>query len=353
MRANGAAETGSIGPIDAAREIVSRRTVKNLITDVPGISVGNAADERLGSGVTVVLFDEPATASADLRGGGPGTRESQLLHPGATVEKIDAISLSGGSAFGLEAAAGVMAWLAERGRGFAVGSARVPIVPGAILFDLLAPGDKSWDRYPPYRELAYSASNEAAGDFTLGSVGAGMGATTENLKGGLGSASAQAPSGHVVGAIAAVNAAGRVTVGDGPHFWAAPYEQQREFGGLGFPAALPDSAAAPHLKGDARANTTLCVVATDAMLTKAQCARLASMASAGLARVINPVFSPLDGDVIFAAATGKRTLADPLRDLARIGAVAADCLARAVARGVYEAKSLAGGPPSWRDNFNR
>lgn len=311
--------------------------------------MGNAADEKVGSGVTVVLFDEPATASADLRGGGPGTRESQLLHPGATVEKIDAIALAGGSAFGLDAASGVMAWLTAQGRGFAVGSARVPIVPGAILFDLLAPGDKDWGRYPPYRELAYAAANDAAKSFALGSVGAGTGATTENLKGGLGSASAQAPSGHLVGALAAVNAAGRVTVGDGPHFWAAPYEQGREFGGLGLPSPLP--ASAPHLKGDARANTTLCIVATDAILTKAQCARLASMASAGLARAINPVFSPLDGDVIFAAATAKRPLADPLRDLARIGAVAADCVARAVARGVYEATSLPGGVPSWNDKF--
>lgn len=327
--------------------------VKNLITDVRGVSVGNAADQRLGSGVTVVLFEEPAAASADLRGGGPGTRESQLLHPGATVEKIDAIALSGGSAFGLETAAGVMAWLAEQGRGFSVGSARVPIVPGAILFDLLSPGDKNWGRFPPYRQLGYAAAKDAGVAFDLGSAGAGLGAMTENLKGGLGSASTHTPSGHVVGALAAVNAAGRVTVGDGPNFWAALYEHNREFGGLGLPTPLPAAATAPHLKGDARANTTLCVVATDAMLAKAQCARLASMASAGLARSINPVFSPLDGDVIFAAATGKRPLADPLRDLARLGAAAADCVARAVARGVYEATSLPGGTPSWRDRFGR
>jgi L-aminopeptidase/D-esterase-like protein len=326
-------------------------SVKNLITDVPGLTVGHATDAALGSGSTVIVFDEPAVAAADLRGGGPGTRETDLLNLAATVDRGDAIALSGGSAFGLEAAAGAMAWLAEHGRGFAVGNARVPIVPGAILFDLLGPGEKDTGRFPPYRELGYAAAKTANSDSPLGSVGAGTGATTENLKGGIGSASANAPSGHIVGALAAVNAAGRVTVGDGPHFWAAPFEQSKEFGGLGLPSPFP--AVTPHLKGDARQNTTLCVVATDAMLTSVQCARLAAMATAGLARAIHPVFSPLDGDIVFATATGKRPLADPLRDLARLGAVAADCVARAVARGVYEAKSLPGGIPGWREKFRR
>lgn len=325
--------------------------VKNLITDVPGVLVGHATDMRLGSGATALVFMEPAVASVDLRGGGTGTREAALLSPAATIEQIDAITFSGGSAFGIDAGAGVMAWLAEQGRGFTVGNARVPIVPGAILFDLLGPGDKNWGRFPPYRELGYDAAKAAAADFALGTVGAGTGATTQNLKGGIGSASAQAPSGHVVGALAAVNAAGRVTVGDGPHFWAAPFEVGREFGGLGLPATFPPNAHAAHLKGDVAANTTLAIVATDAALSKPQAARLAVMASSGLARAINPVFSPLDGDIVFAAATGKKPLADPVRDLARIGAAAADCLARAIARGVYEAKSLSGGLPSWRDKF--
>jgi L-aminopeptidase/D-esterase-like protein len=246
-----------------------------------------------------------------------------------------------------------MAFLAERGRGYAVGSARVPIVPGAILFDLLAPGDRDWDGYPPYRELGYQAAAAAGTDFALGSAGAGMGATTQNLKGGIGTASAQAPTGHVVGAIAAVNAAGRVTIGDGPHFWAAPYEQNEEFGGLGLPSSFPTEAGITHLKGAPRMSTTLCVVATDAILTKSQAARLAVMASAGLARAIAPVFSPLDGDVVFAAATARKTLADPLRDLAAIGNAAAACVARAVARGVYEASSRWKDVPSWRDRFGR
>ncbi len=325
--------------------------MKNLITDVPGLSVGHATDTALGSGATAVLFDEPAVAALDLRGGGPGTRETELLDPAATVERIDAISISGGSAFGLEAAAGVMAFLAEQGRGFAVGSARVPIVPGAILFDLLGPGNKDWGRFPPYRELGYAAANSAARDFELGSIGAGTGATTENCKGGIGSTSVKLTSGHTVGALAAVNAVGRVTVGDGPHFLAAAYERQREYGGHGLPSSLPVAEEIARMKGEVRAHTTPCVVATDAILTAPQAKRVAVMASAGMARAINPVFSPLDGDVIFAVSTGKRPLGDPVYDLSRIAAAAADCLARAIARGVYEAKSLPDGIPSWRDRF--
>src|SRR6188768_997888 len=147
--------------------------MRNLITDVAGVRVGHASDGKLGSGVTAVVFDEPATGSVDVRGGGPGTRETALLDPAQTVSGIDAIALSGGSAFGLDAASGVQAWLREQGRGFAVRGARVPIVPGAILFDLLSGGDKNWGRYPPYRELGYEAAKLAADNFTLGRVGAG------------------------------------------------------------------------------------------------------------------------------------------------------------------------------------
>ena len=184
---------------------------------------------------TAVIFDEPAVASIDVRGGGPGTRETTLLDPAQTVEGIDAITLSGGSAFGLDAASGVQAWLREQGRGFVVRSARVPIVPAAILFDLLSGGDKNWGRFPPYRELGYAAAAGAAVEFALGSVGAGTGATTVNYKGGIGSASAQSPDGFVVGALAAVNAAGSVTVGRGPWFWASPFELNGEYGGRGLP----------------------------------------------------------------------------------------------------------------------
>jgi L-aminopeptidase/D-esterase-like protein len=328
--------------------------VRNLITDVPGVRVGNAEDPRIASGVTAVVFDAPAVASIDVRGGGPGTRESVLLDPAMTIERIDAIALSGGSAFGLDAAAGVQAWLAEQGRGFAVRSARVPIVPGAILFDLLNGGDKAWGRYSPYRELGYGAAASAAQTFPLGSVGAGFGATTVNLKGGLGSASAVV-LGCTVGALVAVNAAGSVTIGSSPCFWAAPYERDGEFGARGLPTPLPADAMTFRTKSRPGESTTLAVVACDAALTKSQAQRLAIMAQDGLARAIRPVHTPLDGDLVFAAATGARPLADPVSDLAEIGAVAADVLARAVARAVYEATALplAGALPSWRDRFAR
>jgi L-aminopeptidase/D-esterase-like protein len=325
---------------------------RNLITDVAGVRVGQAEDARIGSGVTAIVFDPPAVASIDVRGGGPGTRESVLLDPAMTIERIDAIALAGGSAFGLDAASGVMAWLAEQGRGFPVRSARVPIVPGAILFDLLNGGDKAWGRYPPYRELGYAAAAAASDAFALGSAGAGLGATTVNLKGGVGSASAAA-LGFAIGALAVVNAAGSVTIGQGPWFWAAPYERDAEFGGRGLPSALPADALAVRTKGRPGENTTLAVVACDAMLTKTQAKRLAIMAQDGFARAIRPVHTPLDGDVVFAAATGSRPLADPIGDLAALGAMAADVVARAVARAVYEAAALpfAGALPSWRHRF--
>lgn len=325
----------------------------NLITDVPGVSVGHAEDARLASGVTVVVFAEPVVASVDVRGGGPGTRETALLDPAQTVSGIDAIALSGGSAFGLDAASGVQAWLRERGRGFRVREARVPIVPAAILFDLLNGGEKAWGRYPPYRELGYAASASAAPEVALGSAGAGLGATTVNLMGGIGSASGQTESGLTIGALAVVNAAGSVTIGDSPHFWAAPFERNGEFGGRGLPSKISGDALAPRTKGAPHVSTTLAVIATDAILTKAQANRLAVMAHTGLARAIYPVHTPLDGDVVFAAATGKKRLADPIFGLTELGALAANVVARAIARSVYEATApqLPGAPPSWKGTF--
>ena len=335
----------------------------NRITDILGIRVGHASDLRVASGVTALLFDGPCIVAVDVRGGGPGTRETDLLDPERTVEGIDALVLSGGSVFGLDAAAGVVAWLAEHGRGFPVAGLRVPIVPGAILFDLLNGGDKAWGRYSPYRDLGYAAAQAAARGFALGSVGAGTGARTGNLKGGLGSASATvAGTGFTVGALAAVNAFGRVTVGDGPHFWAAPFERGAEFGGLGWPARMPEDALAFPARGLPGAATTLGVVATDARLTKAQARRLAVTAQDGLARAIQPVHTPLDGDVVFSVATGAVPLADPVVDLARLGDAAAQALARAVAVGVHAATdlpgiapaapgALEGLPPSWSRRF--
>lgn len=327
--------------------------MRNLITDVDGVKVGNAHDPKLASGVTVVLFDEPAVAAVDIRGGGPGVRETAVLEPSATVQQVNALVLSGGSAFGLDTPSGVQAWLRAHGRGFAVRDVRVPIVPGAVLFDLLNGGDKNWDRYPPYRDLGYAAAEAAAAEFALGSAGAGFGATTANLQGGLGSASARTADGITVGAIVAVNAVGSVVVGDGPWFWAAPFEQDSEFGGRGFPPAMPEGGLRFRSKGEAGENTTLAVVATDADLTKPQAMRLAVTAQDGLARAIYPVHTPLDGDTVFAAATGAKKLADPIGGLAQLGALAANVLARATARAVYEATALPfpGALPSWKDKF--
>jgi D-aminopeptidase len=341
--------------LDGARinsDTLPSMTMRNLITDVAGVAVGHADDAKITSGATAVVFDEPAIASIDVRGGGTGTRESVLLDPSMTVERIDAITLAGGSAFGLDAAAGVMARLAEMGRGFAIRSVHVPIVPAAILFDLVNGGDKNWGRFPPYRELGYAAAAAANTDFRLGTAGAGFGATTANFKGGIGSASAMVGD-ITVGALVAVNAAGCVTVGQGPWFWAAPYERDSEFGGRGLPSPLPADALRFRTKGRTEENTTLAVVATDAVLNKVQAKRLAIMAQVGIARAIRPVHSPLDGDLVFTAATGRRPLADPIHGLAHLGAAAADVLARAVARAVYEATALPhqGALPAWRDHY--
>jgi L-aminopeptidase/D-esterase-like protein len=329
--------------------------MRNLITDVPGLKVGHAQDMRLGSGTTALVFDAPAVGSIDLRGGAPGTRESALLDPAQTIEGVDAISLSGGSSFGLDAASGLQAWLKEQGRGFAVGPSRVPIVPAAIVFDLNNGGDKDWGRFPPYRDLGYAAAAAAGLDFALGSVGAGTGPTTVNCKGGLGSASARNADGHIVGALAVVNAVGSVIVGSGPWFWAAPFEQNGEFGGLGLPNPFPADALEPRTKISPRASTTLVVVATDAILSKAQAKRLAIMAQSGLSRAIYPIHTPLDGDIVFAASTGRTRLADPMLALTRLGALAANVVARAIARGVFEATALPfpGALPSWKDRFGR
>lgn len=327
--------------------------MRNLITDVAGLRVGHAHDEKLASGSTVILFDGPVTAAVDVRGGGPGTRETALLEPAQTLAHVDAVVLSGGSAFGLDAPSGTQAFLREKGRGFRIRDAVVPIVPGAIMFDLLNGGDKNWGRYPPYRNFGYEAARTASVDFALGSVGAGLGATTVNFKGGVGSASAKTPGGITVGAIVIINAVGTAVIGDGPHFWAAPFEENTEFGGRGMPPRFSQSDLTIRAKGGPQENTTIAMIATDAKLSKAQCNRLAVMAQDGLARAIYPVHSPLDGDVVFSAATGGKPLDDPYYALAELGMVAANVMARAAARGVYEAKALPfpGAVPAWRDRF--
>lgn len=308
----------------------------NLITDVRGLRVGNAQDHAIKTGVTALLGDAPFTAGVHVMGGAPGTRETDLLAPDKMVEQVDALVLSGGSAFGLDAASGVADGLRRMGRGFAVGDQRVPIVPGAILFDLLNGGDKDWIENP-YKTLGAQALAASARDFSLGTAGAGTGATTATLKGGLGSASVVLPSGVTVGALVAVNAVGSAVVGDGPHFWAAPFEVEGEFGDLGPARTFPD-AYLPATKLAQHANTTIGIVATDAVLSQAQCTRLAVAAHDGFARAIVPSHTPLDGDAIFAASTGARALSDPVSETLLIGHAAASCMARAIARAIFEAR---------------
>ena len=322
---------------------------KNLITDVGGLRVGNAQDDALKSGVTVVLPDYPAVAGVQVLGGAPGTRETDALEPHNSLQEIHAIALSGGSAFGLDAASGVQAALREKGVGIKVREARVPIVPAAILFDLSNGGNKDWGRYPPYRDLGYEATQQAGRDFALGSVGAGTGALTAGLKGGLGSASTRLGSGVTVGALVAVNPLGSVTMGRTAHFWAAPFEIGGEFGGLGLPSPMPADAADIRFKfQEIAASTTIAVIATDAVLTKAVAKRLAVAAHDGFARAIWPAHTPGDGDLVFALATATTGIVPDDLALMELSAVAAATMARAVARGVYAATPADGDVfPTW------
>lgn len=311
---------------------------KNSICDVEGIRVGNAEDRSVRSGVTVILPDDPVTAAVDVRGGGPGTRETEALDPTCVVDAVHAVVLSGGSAYGLDAASGMMNWLRTRGRGFRVGEALIPIVPSAIIFDLLSGGDKNWGDEPPYRHLAGLAADDASTDFSLGNVGAGLGARAGELKGGLGTSSFVAPE-FVVGSIAVANPLGSVLMPGTKTFWAWPYEKNNELGGQQ-PPAQPLSDVDFTFEAPVAANTTLAVVATDVALTKAQAQRVAMMAHDGFARAIRPVHSPLDGDSVFVLSTGKRALSDAVGGLAKLGMLAADSVARSIARGVYEADSI-------------
>ena len=325
--------------------------MRNLITDVPGVLVGHADDARLASGTTVVLFEAPAVGGLAAFGGAPALRDGLLLKPEMTVETVDAFVLSGGSAYGLDAASGAMAYLAQKGRGFGFGATRVPICPTAALFDLTHGGDKAWKR-GAYADFGHAAAAAAGADFALGTAGAGYGAWTYDLKGGIGSASVVSSRGFVVGALAAVNCAGRVTRGTSPHFWAAAYEQGAEFGGLGEGAPAADRLDFA-LTSDVAGATTLAVVATDAPFDKARMTRIAIMASGGFPLALRPAFGPGDGDIVFAAATARAAQTPAYRDLAEIGTLAAECLARAIARGVHAATALPfpGAKPSWRDRW--
>lgn len=333
---------------------------RNLITDVPGLRVGNAQDDALKSGSTVLLGDGPFIASVAVMGGAPGTRETDLLEPDKMVDQIDALVLSGGSAFGLDAATGVQERLRRDGRGFALGPAVVPIVPAAIIFDLLNGGTKDWARNP-YYDLGLQAYDNASRTFEIGTAGAGTGALSAMHKGGLGSASFVLESGHTVGALVAANPIGSVTQPDSRHFWAAPFEIGDEFGGFGSSQQTGITAPAPSRKIAAMAklgrlphaaptNTTIAIVATDAPLSKSECKRLATAAHDGMARAIMPSHTPHDGDLVFALSTTKR-IAEPAADLMTLGNAAAHCLSRAIARAVYAATSAQNDLlPTWTED---
>jgi D-aminopeptidase len=243
--------------------------MRNLITDIEGLRVGHAHDPAVASGVTAIIVDGDNVASVVTRGGAPGSRDTALLEPEMSAVGVNAVVLSGGSLFGLDAAGGVVSFLREKGVGVRIGTINIPIAVQAITFDLLNGGNKNWGRTPPYWELGWQAAEHAAsGDFALGSVGGGYGTTTATLKGGVGSASTVTASGFTVAAIAVVNAVGSATIGTGAHFWAAPVEIDREFGGLGSPAHLSNDDRALRMKGARQPATTIGLVATDAILTK-------------------------------------------------------------------------------------
>ncbi len=330
---------------------------KNLITDVKGLRVGNSFDAKIKTGVTALICDTPVTASVHVMGGAPGTRETDLLSPENIVENVDALVLSGGSAFGLDAASGVQAMLREMGRGYQIGPHSIPIVPTAILFDLINGGDKDWGRYAPYRELGFEAANVANTNFNLGSSGAGYGAVTAVCKGGLGSASTVIPGNGsadiTIGALVAVNSLGSPLVGDTGGFWAAPFELENEFGGFGLPSPMPENARELRIKHRNSAftgeNTTIAIIATDAKLTKSQAKRLAIATHDGFARAIWPSHTPLDGDLIFAIATSNSGVEPNHDQQIDLGAIAASTMSRAIARGIYEATTSKNDLlPSWQ-----
>ncbi|MEM7067467.1 MAG: P1 family peptidase [Pseudomonadota bacterium] len=314
---------------------------QNSITDIDGLLVGNATDQKLKSGTTVLLCEDAMTASVAVHGGGPGTRDTELLSPENTVAGVDALVLSGGSAFGLDAASGVQAWLRENNRGFSVGPVNVPIVPGAILFDLINGGDKDWGRFPPYRDLGYQAASNAKKAFDTGSVGAGTGALVASLKGGLGTASIILDNGIKVAALFSVNALGSPLIANTGNFQAATHECGNEFGGKGYPSPIPGHADALNIKFrqsvQPNTNTTIGIVATDAKLSKAEAKRLAIAAHDGIARAIWPAHTPMDGDLIFSVATGRSEIKPDTSGWLDLSAHAISVSARAVARGVFDA----------------
>ena len=292
---------------------------RNLITDVPGLRVGNADDARLMSGVSVLLGDRPMIGAVDVRGGGPGTRETDALNPINLVERAHGLALAGGSVFGLAAGDELALLLSAAGRGLPMGDGLppVPVVPAAILFDLSNGGDKAWGMEPPYRRLTREALAVLGQSDGHGPIGAGFGARAGSRAGGIGSLSRVLGDGHVVGALVAANSFGEVYAGAPP--------------GDG-PVEMPKLARHRRFGRD---NTIIGAVATNAPLTRAQALRVAMMAQAGLTRAVRPIHTPFDGDCLFALSTAAPGLA-PVDDvqLIEIGTVAADLVAAAVRQAV-------------------
>jgi L-aminopeptidase/D-esterase-like protein len=325
------------------------------ITDVGGIRVGHHQridpDVELGSGwasgTTVVLTPPGTVGAVDGRGGAPGTRETDLLDPINSVRHVDAVVISGGSAYGLAAADGVMTWLEARDRGVAMEGGVVPIVPAAVIYDLAVGG---W-QCRPTAEFGYAAAESAGADVAMGTVGAGTGARVGVLKGGVGTASVMLDSGVTVGALVVVNAAGDAVDPATGLPWLA--YQIEEFGLIAPPADEIAAYADRHTEFSPL-NTTIAVVATDAALGPAACRRVAVAAHDGLARTIRPCHTPMDGDTVFALATGAvevppdpttpASMSPDVPLITQVGAAAADCLARAVLVGVLAAESIAGIP---------
>jgi L-aminopeptidase/D-esterase-like protein len=327
---------------------VFRPGPKNLITDIAGLGVGHSCDENAASGVTALLCGAAWSAGVDVRGGGPGGRETDALSPENLVGRAHAVVLAGGSVFGLAAADGVAAALSAKGIGLQLrpGSPPIPIVPAAVLHDLGNGGDKNWGLAPPYRDLGIRALDAAGGDFALGAVGAGRGAMAGLIKGGIGSASLDLSGGLIVGALVALNSIGSALMPDGKTYWAWAFELEGEFGGGGAPCKAMDlSDPAPDESRlmalgrlQAGANTTLGVIACNADLTTVECKRVAMMAQDGIARAVRPAHTPFDGDTIFALASGAVQLHGGQQravHIGRIGSAAADCLSRAIARAVH------------------
>ena len=327
---------------------------KNLITDVDGILVGNAHNKEVATGCTVITPIEGSLASADVRGGAPGTREVGALNPYNLIDSVDSIVLSGGSTWGLEAASSVANSIGGEGRGYRPSSKskNVPMVPAAILYDLANGGDKEWLKNPPYSSLGLEAVSNLSDKIELGNFGAGYGSQAGSLKGGLGSASFVSNDGIQVGGLFAVNSYGSVVNNETGQFWAATDETENEFGGMGVPTFAPNdvlsgTAARETLPGQ---NTTIGVIATNVKLDSKAAKRIAIMAHSGMSRAIRPIHSPVDGDVIFVISTGTLNKELSLNDINTIGELGARVCSRSIARGIYEADSILG-IKSWREVY--